>query len=147
MILILVLLFEVVLLTIRVQHHLQGVQEWRILMFIFLNHSRQWVCFKESSTAVAATTAPTSWARSKPTSSCRAARRSDWSISERNEDGWEMISSWASARMEILDFERKRTVRFQGLVGEVQWLVESYPWCLWTRTLGKYPCRLSHPTL
>ena len=36
-------------------------------------------------------------------------------------------SSYASARMEILDFERKRTVRFQGLVGEVQWLVESYP--------------------
>ena len=27
----------------------------------------------------------------------------------------------------FLDFERKRTVRFQGLVGEVQWLVESYP--------------------
>jgi len=26
----------------------------------------------------------------------------------------------------FLDFERKRTVRFQGLVGEVQWLVESY---------------------
>ena len=49
MILILVLLFEVVLLTIG-------------------NES------KESSTAVAATTAATSWARSKSTSSCRAAR-------------------------------------------------------------------------
>ena len=66
---------------------------------------------KESLTAVAATTAATSWARSKLTSSCRAARGSDWSISERNEDGWEMDSSYASARMEILDFERKRTVR------------------------------------
>ena len=42
---------------------------------------------KESSTAVAATTAATSWARSKSTSGCRAARGSDWRISEGNEDG------------------------------------------------------------
>ena len=33
----------------------------------------------------------------------------------------------ASARMEILDLERKRIVRLQGLVGEVQWLVEPHP--------------------
>ena len=38
-----------------------------------------------------------------------------------------MDSSYASARMEILDLERKRIVRLQGLVGEVQWLVESHP--------------------
>ena len=38
-----------------------------------------------------------------------------------------MDSSYASSRMEILNLERKRIVRVQGLVGEVQWLVESHP--------------------
>ena len=78
---------------------------------------------KESSTSVAATTAAISWTRSESTSSCR----SDWRIPEGNEDGREMDSSYASARMEILDLERKRIVWLQGLVGEVQWLVESHP--------------------
>ena len=38
-----------------------------------------------------------------------------------------MDEKCARARMEILDLEGKRIVRFQGLVGKVQWLVELHP--------------------
>ena len=70
-----------------------------------------------------ATTAATSWTRSKSTSSCRAARGSDWRISERNEDGREMDSSYASARMEIL-----RTSRGKELSGFRDWLEKFSGW-------------------
>ena len=85
---------------------------------------------KESSTAVVATTAATSWARSKSTSSC---------ISERNEDaampvpGWK---SWTSRGKEPSGF-KDWLEKFSGWLS----LIDAYGPELWETIHADYPIR------